>query len=161
MASMNTARLGRLVRDTRGSEVVEFALVLPVLLLVVAGIIDMGVLFNNYQVVTNAAREGARLAAIPASSEEAVKVAVEHRVDDYIAGAGLDKALATTTIEPDQLEVGTRKINLKRVVVSYQYTYLILGPIAHLFDQDSAFDTITLTGVATMRQELAAEGAGL
>jgi len=49
--------------DERGQSLVEMALVLPLLLLLVLGIIDFGRAFNNYIIITNAAREGARYAA--------------------------------------------------------------------------------------------------
>ncbi len=49
----------------RGAELVEFAFVFPTLLLVMLGIIDFGFLFQRYEVVTNAAREGARVAILP------------------------------------------------------------------------------------------------
>jgi Flp pilus assembly protein TadG len=52
----------------QGSAVVEFALVLPILLLIVFGIINFGVLLYNQSVITNAAREGARWAAIHSSA---------------------------------------------------------------------------------------------
>lgn len=48
----------------RGLAAVEFALVLPVLLLVLFGIINFGALMYDQAVVTNAAREGARWASI-------------------------------------------------------------------------------------------------
>ena len=57
MATLTTAR-----RSTeRGQAVIELALTLPLLLLVVFGIIDFGFMFQRYESVTNAAREGARL----------------------------------------------------------------------------------------------------
>lgn len=55
----------RRVRSERGAELIEFALVFPVLLLVVLGIVDFGFLFQRMEVVTNAAREGARIAVLP------------------------------------------------------------------------------------------------
>jgi Flp pilus assembly protein TadG len=48
----------------RGSVAVEFALLVPVLFLILFGIINFGVLMYNQAVITNAAREGARWAAI-------------------------------------------------------------------------------------------------
>jgi Flp pilus assembly protein TadG len=51
-----------------GSSVIEFALVLPILLLILFGIINFGVLLYNQSVITNAAREGARWAAIHSSA---------------------------------------------------------------------------------------------
>ena len=44
---------------------IEFALVFPMLLLVMLGIIDFGRLFQRYEVLTNAAREGTRVAVLP------------------------------------------------------------------------------------------------
>jgi uncharacterized protein (UPF0333 family) len=54
----------RLRRRTRGQALVEFALLTPVLMVFVVGVIDFGKLFYTYQVITNAAREGARRAAL-------------------------------------------------------------------------------------------------
>src|SRR4051812_29423306 len=48
----------------RGAAVVEFALLLPLLLLVVLGIVDFGRMLNAQQTLTQAAREGARLVAL-------------------------------------------------------------------------------------------------
>jgi len=60
MASLTSASvLRRLRRSDSGAEVIEFALTLPLLLLVVLGIIEFGFVFQQYEVVTNAAREGA------------------------------------------------------------------------------------------------------
>lgn len=57
-------RAARLFGDASGAAAVEFALVLPVLLLALAGIIQCGIALNNYLEVTDAAREGARTFAI-------------------------------------------------------------------------------------------------
>ena len=52
------------LESERGSVAVEFALLVPVLFLILFGIINFGVLMYNQAVITNAAREGARWAAI-------------------------------------------------------------------------------------------------
>ena len=54
----------RLLKANNGSAVVEFAIVLPILLLIVFGIINFGVLMYNQSLIPNAAREGARWASI-------------------------------------------------------------------------------------------------
>jgi Flp pilus assembly protein TadG len=54
----------RLTRDDRGSQAVEFAILVPVLLLITLGIVTFGFVFNAQITATQAAREGARLAAI-------------------------------------------------------------------------------------------------
>ncbi len=56
-------------RSEDGAQLVEFALVLPLLLLVVLGIAEFGFIFQRYEVITNAAREGARLAVLPGYTE--------------------------------------------------------------------------------------------
>ena len=151
-AVMRVARIRRFVEDTRGAEVVEFALVLPILLFVLAGILDMGFLFNNYQTLTNAAREGARVAVLPGFAE----ADVTDRVRQYVQADGMNPAAVDTTVTPVQIDVPGGSINGVQVVVTYPYNYMVLGPIARLVQANETFDTVTLTAAATMRTEIAA-----
>jgi Flp pilus assembly protein TadG len=52
------------IRSERGQTMTEFAIVLPVLVLVVFAIIQFGIAFNNYVTLTDAVRAGARVAAV-------------------------------------------------------------------------------------------------
>lgn len=52
------------IRHERGQTATEFALVLPVLALLLFGVIQFGILFNNYVTLTDAVRSGARKAAV-------------------------------------------------------------------------------------------------
>ena len=54
MAAMTSHGVAR-----AGAELIEFAIVAPILLLLIAGIVDFGMMFRTYEAVTNAAREGA------------------------------------------------------------------------------------------------------
>src|ERR671930_1547274 len=54
----------KLVHDERGQTMVEFAIVLPVLCLLLFGAIQFGILFNSYVTLTDAVRAGARKAAV-------------------------------------------------------------------------------------------------
>ena len=56
-------------RDERGSAAVEFALVLPLLLMLIFGIIDFGRMLNDKITLTEAAREGARSAALQTAAD--------------------------------------------------------------------------------------------
>jgi Flp pilus assembly pilin Flp len=56
--------LCRMRRDERGAAMVELAIVLPILMLIVMGIVEFGRAWNVYQVITDAAREGARRAVV-------------------------------------------------------------------------------------------------
>lgn len=64
------AKLRELIRGNKGQGLVEFALVLPVLLLLVFGIIQFGFIFNAYMVTGYASREGARVAALGKSDSD-------------------------------------------------------------------------------------------
>src|SRR5438067_4505488 len=60
---MEGSQVGR-KRNERGASLVEFALLLPVLVLILFGIIDFGNLYNNYQAVRQGARDGMRQAIV-------------------------------------------------------------------------------------------------
>ena len=61
------------LHQERGSSTVEFALVVPLLILLVFGILEFGMAFGNQLAVTHAAREGARLAAVGNFDETSVR----------------------------------------------------------------------------------------
>ena len=65
MATLKTGWNWRRRLASERAELIEFALVFPLLLMVVLGIVDFGFLFQRMEVVTNAAREGARIACVP------------------------------------------------------------------------------------------------
>src|SRR5260370_17176875 len=58
----------RLARETRGQEIAEAALVLPIVFMLMLGIFWFGQAFSIYGTITHAAREGARAAVAPASA---------------------------------------------------------------------------------------------
>lgn len=60
------------IRREDGAAAVEFALILTVLILIVAGILEFGREYSKYQILQGASREGARLAAVRATNEEVV-----------------------------------------------------------------------------------------
>jgi Flp pilus assembly protein TadG len=55
--------LRKLIRQEEGQGMVEFAMVLPILLAVMLGIVQFGIIFNNYETLTDASRVAARKAA--------------------------------------------------------------------------------------------------
>ena len=59
-----------------GAAAVEFALVIPVLLLILCGIFDFGNLYFQMDLVNNAARQGARLAAVNLETSSAINSAI-------------------------------------------------------------------------------------
>jgi Flp pilus assembly protein TadG len=146
-----SSRTRRLARSESGAELIEFSLTLPLLLLIVLGIIEFGFMFREYEVVTNAAREGARIAILPGYADGDVTA----RVNDYLTTAGLDTDLATVdpgTATPTS--VGAVCVSMKPVTVTYQHAVPFLSGIMSYFD--SSIGTITLTATSSMRTEVAA-----
>jgi hypothetical protein len=97
-----------LLSQATGSQLLEFAFVLPFLLVFVAGIIDFGQAYNLKQILNNAAREGARFAAIPENQADvncgsacipapASVTAVRDVVADYLTNAGVTSCTLNAT----------------------------------------------------------------
>jgi Flp pilus assembly protein TadG len=79
-------------RDT-GSAAVEMALVLPILLLLVVGMLDFGITYNHWISLTNLAHEGARLAAVgPASAGDVTALAAQYGLDSSKVSASITSA---------------------------------------------------------------------
>jgi TadE-like protein len=155
MAALTTPRQGRGARarltSERGAELIEFALVFPTLLLVMLGIIDFGFLFQRYEVVTNAAREGARVAILPGYSDADVTA----RVNQYLTSGGLT-GMSSVAVGPTQaVAVGSQCITLRPVTVSYDHAFVFVGPIVGLLG-GSGFGNKTLHATSSMRSEVAA-----
>jgi Flp pilus assembly protein TadG len=136
--------------DASGAELIEFALVFPLLLFVVLGIIDFGFLFQRFEVVTNAAREGARVAVLPGYSDADVQT----RVNQYLTAGGLTGPSTTSVGAPQLLPVGGLCVTLRPVTVAYPYTYSFIGGIAGYFG--GSFTNKTLRATVAMRNELPA-----
>lgn len=147
---MATLNLRRRIRSERGAELIEFALVFPILLLVVLGILDFGMLFQRYEVLTNATREGARVAILDGYAEADVQA----RVTQYLAASGLTATPTFTPLATSAVPVGGACITLTSLTVSYPHTYLFLGGIINYFG-GSGFASRTLTATSQMRSEAA------
>lgn len=106
-------------KNKKGQSLVETALVLPIIILLLTGIVDFGLLFNNYLVVSNASREGAR-SAITGSTNEQIRAVVN------TVAASLDPDKLDVTISPDLLVGRSTGV---AVVVTVKYDYSMVTPI--------------------------------
>jgi Flp pilus assembly protein TadG len=129
-----------------GQELVEYALVLPLFLLLVLSIFEFGILFFQYNTVANAAREGARAGAM---------VATEGCDDACIAGRVENAAERLTTgLTPEDLTINVSfpsqaGSNYVRVEVKYATGYLT----KMLVQATGGADALTLSSVSTMMRE--------
>ena len=143
-------------KDDRGAELIELALVLPILLFIIAGIVDFGFLFQRYEVVTNAAREGARVAVLPGYDSDSNVTA---RVQQYLTSSGLSNTPTVTRTPNSQTLPGGLVVQTVQVRVDYPSSFSFIGPIAGMVG-GSGWNTITLRATSTMRYESAAGGGG-
>jgi Flp pilus assembly protein TadG len=140
-------------QSARGAELIEFAIVVPLLLLLLAGIFDFGMMFRSYEAVTNAAREGARVGVLPGYETPDI----EARVDEYMSVSGLTGDY-TVTVDTMAIETGAGTFNARSVAVNYTYQFAVLGTVGAFFGGD--FTTIPLRAVSVMRTEAQAAAAG-
>jgi len=123
-----------------GQAMVEFALVLPILILLVCGIIDFGWIFGNQIIANNAVREAARYTAI--------------HYEDYAGddGAAGTKALSIIQAKAQNLEGPTLQGSLKTgedITINVKGTIPVLTPFTSLF----LTDEYTMTAKSVMRIE--------
>lgn len=134
----------RLHQDTRGQAMVEFALVLPLLLILLIGVFEFGRAWNVYHAVTDAARLGARSAVVadPVTTQDSVYAIIRRA----LSRAAIDTNNATISMTGWRTGSGTpASINIQ---VPYQFVFL--KPFMHWSDNKAS---ITLQSTFVMRNE--------
>lgn len=131
----------------KGSGLVEFLLVFPVLMLIIFGSIELGVLFYNHAVIYHASKEGARYGVVIRNSSYATTTEISNYTRNFCTNHLFTFATtpATPTITITQSITPPKSGGLLTVKVSYLYTYLVLHKIAGITQQN----TITATTVMT------------
>ncbi len=138
----------------RGTELVEAALTLPLLLVVAVGIFEFGRAYQTWQVLTNAAREGARVAVLPNTTDDAVRT----RARDYLRDGQLAQ-YGAATIDVNRgasVMVNGMAAPASQVTVQYPFDFVVLGPVARLVRGGGSSNVgapLTITASALMRNE--------
>ena len=131
---------GKQKRRERGQSLVETAVVFPILLLLLAAIIDFGRAFDAYIILTNAAREGARFGSVNPELEEAE---VKQLVVDDVLGSGTNitqmAGFNAGNVTVNGQEEGSEVV---KVTVTYQFDLWFGGLIG--------FSDVTLTKISEM-----------
>jgi hypothetical protein len=145
--------LPKRIREHRGAAIVEVALTLPLLLLVSVGIFEFGRAYQTWQVLTNAAREGARIAVLPGSTDSSVR----DRVVDYMERGQLPEADdADIDITRDNaIDLGAAGAATgSQVTVRYPFSFIVLQPVARLVVPGGSLGSpIVMAASAMMRNE--------
>ncbi len=113
------------LRCQKGVAAIEFAIVLPLLMMIIFGIIEFGLLLYDKQVITNASREGARIGISDVVVSDAD---IEAVVANYVANNLITFGTPTppvTTIEPAN-RTGMVFGEDVTVTVTYNYDFLML-----------------------------------
>ena len=163
-----------IIKDQDGGALIEFAIILPLLILVIFGIIEFSLLLFTKQIITNATREGTRLGIIVTLeperiSNQQIKNKIKDYARDYLVTFGSD------TLEDDHIDIASSTGDSTdcvplgwenkdpattpdkrclyfgselKVVVTYEYKFLVLSSLPF-----GGFGPITLKAISTMRME--------
>jgi Flp pilus assembly protein TadG len=141
-------------RHQRGQAIVELALVVPFLFILLFGIIDFGWALRSYVTVTNATREGARLAIVSCNSATNV-TSVKDRVVAYSSGL-LTTGDVTVDADPSTTAADDCSSTLpgsgNSIKVKSTYTYNFITPLGGFVESLSG-QTLNVTSSSTMRLE--------
>lgn len=128
----------KVLKNKKGQSLVEFAIILPLLLLIVMAIIEFGMMLNSYIALENASREGARIGIIGSSNSE-----IQNQI--ITISPSLNSSLLTVNITPS--ESSRRSGDPLTVRLTYNYN-LTVPVISSLFNK-----VIILNAETTMRIE--------
>ena len=138
------------LRNQRGAALLETAITIPIILLITVGIFEFGRAYQTWQVLTNAAREGTRVAIIAGTSDAQVTAAVR----TYMKSGKLPEATtANVTVERNVAFSATSTAS--RITVSYPFNFTVLNPVVQLISKGSntGKGTTTMVSSALMRNE--------
>ena len=111
---------------------VEFAIILPLLLFMLVGIVDFGLIIREHQILQNAAREGARISALKAGNTAAVQA----QVVNYLQQENITILASDVTVNQNYLiDLGGTFATGSQITVSYSRPLLVgsgwpFGPAA-------------------------------
>ena len=139
------------LKSERGAALLEAAITIPLVLLICVGIFEFGRAFQTWQVLTNAAREGARIAVLADTTDDQVKQIVR----DYITSGGLRLPADAPNLVVVERGVALGPNNASRVTITYPFNFMMLNPVVRLVTPGSTTGDkpIAMGAVALMRNE--------
>jgi hypothetical protein len=142
-----TMKRKTLIENQNGATVVEFAIILPLVIVFIFGIIEFGLLLYNKQVITNASREGARVgivAGLDRANNQHTALSLT-TATNYCSSRLVTFSDNTTPLSINAYDTGLFFGDDLIVDVSYDYGFLILS--------NFGLGPITLQEVTTMKLE--------
>ncbi len=139
-------------KKERGAALLEAAITIPMLLLVSVGIFEFGRAYQTWQILTNAAREGARLAVLP----DPTPGVVESRVMQYMQDGQLGAATsASITVNRSlTMDVAGKTVSASQVSIDYPFSFIVLQPVARLVSPTASVgNAVVMHAQSLMRNE--------
>jgi Flp pilus assembly protein TadG len=131
---------------------VETAIVLPLLLMLMVGIFEVGRAYETWQVLTNAAREGARMSVTPSSTPEVTTALIRQ----YMADGQLGNSATATVVVNKTATINAAGTNVSAslVTVDYPFEFIMLQPVVRLVAPGATVGgPITMRATSIMRNE--------
>ena len=136
------------LRNQSGAALLETAVTLPLVLLVSVSIFEFGRAYQTWQVLTNAAREGARVSVLEAYTDAQVTTTVRN----YLTGGRLTNAASASITVVRNVPFGATTAS--RITVNYPFQFMVLSPVARLVRGNSTVGApLTMQSSALMRNE--------
>ena len=136
-------------RSQKGAALLEAAITVPIILLICVGIFEFGRAYQTWQVLTNAARKGARAAVIQGTTDADVTL----RVRNYMQGGALPNYNSATITINHGIPL-TGPDTASQVQINYPFQFIVLNPVVRLISRSSTVGApITMTSSAVMRNE--------
>ena len=136
----------------RGQALVEAAMIMPLVLLLMVGIFEVGRAYQTWQVLTNAAREGARASVVVGANAATVQALVKQYMKD-----GQLQGVDDVDVKVNQaasIQVNGDTVGASEVVVDYPFNFIILNPVVRLVKSDSTVgEALTMRATSVMRNE--------
>ncbi len=144
-------RFGRFRETEAGQSLVEFTLILPVFLLMLFAMVDFGRGFYTWLIITNAAREGARVAAVQSDLATIQTRVYDSFCTSYPANCSLDPTKLSFSPTPQNVQ-GARGT---AVVIDLSYNFQYVTPIGAILNLVSGgtLATPTISAHSSMRLE--------
>lgn len=136
----------------RGSAMVETAIALPLLLVLMVGIFEVGRAYQTWQVLTNAAREGARMSITPSGSSSNASALIRQYMEDGQLSKSADAKVDVN--RSASIDVNGTPVSASRVTVDYPFEFIMLQPVVRLVAKGATVGgPITMRATAVMRNE--------
>src|SRR4051812_25317638 len=139
----------QLRKNERGNALIETAITIPIILLVAVGIFEFGRAYQTSQVLTNAAREGARVSILSGKSDADVTAAVR----GYMKAGGLPKYASAGVLVERSVPMGVETAS--QITITYPFEFMVLDGVAKLVaGSKKPGKSIQMKSISVMRNEL-------